>query len=90
VTCAYSGCQGKCEELAGNYGDHYFDTCPIRSINTMRWKVVLDLYNASKISPLSDWPYGFAPWVVESLINLNNEIESVQVQKQKEALNGSR
>ena len=90
VTCAYSGCRGNCEELAGDYGEEYFDTCPVRSINTKRWKVILDLFSASKVSPLCDWPYGYVPWVVTALTDLNNEIEAVITKAQQEALNGSR
>lgn len=90
ITCAFSGCIGKCEDLAGKYGDHEFSACPISVLSSRRWSVVLELFGASKVSPISGWPEDWAPWVVQSLSALRSEIDQAQARAQREAMkNGS-
>ena len=90
ITCAFSGCVGNCEDLAGKYGEFVFDACPISVISSRRWTVIFELFGASKVSPLSDWPEGWAPWIVRGLSDLRAAIDTATAQAQKEALKNGR
>ena len=85
ITCAVSGCVGKCDELGGTYGAHEFEQCPVASLQTRRWGVILELYGALRVSPLAQWPEGWAPWVVRGLSDLKGEIETAQSAATEEA-----
>ena len=90
ITCAFSGCAGDCEKLAGEYGKFEFDRCPISYLHSRRWSVVLELFAVARVSPLSDWPVGWAPWVVRSLSELTRSIETAKAEAANEAAKGAR
>jgi hypothetical protein len=85
ITCAFSGCVGNCEDLAGEYGAYVFDACPISVLSSRRWTVILELFGAAKVSPLSEWPEGWAPWIVRGLSDLKSAIDTATAEAQKEA-----
>tara|TARA_R100000995_G_scaffold33194_1_gene14936 strand:+ start:2617 stop:2793 length:177 start_codon:yes stop_codon:yes gene_type:complete len=53
-----------------------------------RIQAALGLDNARKISPLADWPHGFAAWVPEMLSTLKGLRDSRQAHDQQGGQNG--
>ena len=91
LMCHVSGCQaeGDCEKLAGKYGGEHFDRCPIALINeSTDFAVCLDLYAASKVSPIEGWPSCFSPWIVKTVVELHRELEKVQAESIKAVTRG--
>ena len=52
--------------------------CPSAYLRTHEFNYALELYAASKISPLADWPDGWACWVKEYLCAIDNAIKERQ------------
>ena len=52
--------------------------------------MVLDLYAASKVSPIAGWPESYAPWIVEGVIELHREIERVSSEAVRSASSGKK
>ena len=91
VICHKSGCQnpGACDKLAGKYGDHDLPMCPIAWINEDPcFLAALDLYSCSQVSPIANWPDGYAPWIVETVLELHAQSESAQAARIDEAHRG--
>ena len=55
-----------------------WERCPSSYLRTPEIHYALDLYSASKIAPLSDWPDGWACWVKEYLCAIDNAIKERQ------------
>lgn len=91
--CHVSGCQadGECEKLAGKYGTEDFAKCPVAMLNEAQdFAVCLDLYAASKVSPIHGWPSAYAPWIIKTVIELHREIERVSAESLKAVQSGKR
>ena len=50
--------------------------CPEVARARPRWQYIVGLYNAKSVSPLTDWPDGYAAWVPRDLA----ELEGAMVQ----------
>ena len=44
---------------------------------------------ASKVTPLADWPEGYAPWLVDAMTALHSEIARAEAQMMESIRNGS-
>lgn len=41
--------------------------CPVSLLRGSHWQTIVRVWNASLVSPLADWPYGHAAWVVDGV-----------------------
>ena len=70
LTCAggdLSECEHareNCKRRAGNYLNTTWDQCPVRVIlDDPRMTAAMHLERCAKISPISNWPFGYSAWV---------------------------
>ena len=49
------------------------------------WQTVLHLYDVGQVSPISDWPDGWAAWATDGLTALHWGVERAKANKLKEA-----
>ena len=75
--------------MAGRYGCHDLGTCPVRLLSSPEWGVVMYYWAASKVTPLADWPEGYAPWLVDAMTALHSEIARAEAQMMESIRNGS-
>lgn len=52
--------------------------CPERWRTTPRWQTLVQLYNASKLSPLAGWPDRYLAWVTHGMALLEHEFAERQ------------
>jgi hypothetical protein len=45
-------------------------------------------WTASRVSPLADWPHGYAPWLVDAMTALHSEIAAVDAATMKSITDG--
>ena len=87
-----SGCNGQegaCASRGGLMLGVVWPGCPVREImRDARIQAALGLDNARKISPLADWPHGFAAWVPEMLATLKGFRDSRQAHDPQGGRNG--
>ena len=73
-----SACGGEgsvCASRGGTYLGQQWETCPVSAaMRDRRLQAALTLDGARRVSPLADWPDGYAAWVPGLLA----EIESVR------------
>jgi|6_EtaG_2_1085325.scaffolds.fasta_scaffold41759_2 hypothetical protein len=84
---------GRCEKVPlkapmGILGYDKWPTCPVRLLRGPHWQHVVTLYNAKSVSPLSDWPHGYAAWVVDGLCSLEAAFSRKQSAEMKKATRG--
>ena len=78
-----------CASKAGKYLRHDFPTCPIRAaLDDPSLMYVLSLESQMETSPVSDWPDGFAAWVVDLLSAIKEIRHAKQEDDLKRARNG--
>ncbi len=64
--------------------------CPEAASRMPSWQVVIRLFNAKHVSPLSEWPAGWAAWVADGLQALQTAVDKKQAAEAKELSRGSR
>lgn len=52
-----------------------WDKCPTSYLKDSRLNMAVELYAATKISPLQDWPDGWAAWVRDYLVKIDQAIK---------------
>jgi hypothetical protein len=58
--------RSKCAEKAGFYVNNQWSRCPVREVlDDSRMTAALQVERQSKISPIANWPSGYAAWVPE-------------------------
>ena len=55
-----------------------WDKCPSSYLRTPEINYAMDLYSAAKVSPLADWPDGYACWVREYLCAIEAAVKERQ------------
>ena len=56
----------KCAKKSGWYLNHEWSRCPVREVlDDSRMTAALQLERQSKVSPIANWPNGYAAWVPE-------------------------
>ena len=56
----------------GILGYDDWPTCPVSLLRGPHWQHIVTLYNCKTVSPLSEWPQGYAAWVVDGLTALED------------------
>lgn len=51
-----------------------WDVCPLGVVDGPVWAPVAALWQASHVSPLANWPHGYAAWMVRALISVHTEV----------------
>ena len=60
-------------------------TCPMGMLRAPAWRAIVDAYVASKVSPLRDWPDGYAAFAHEGMIELHAAVRREDDRKIQQA-----
>lgn len=64
--------------------DLQWDVCPVGLLDGPIWQVVADSWRASRVSPLQNWPDGYAAWLQRALFALASALDEEAVRSLKE------
>jgi len=63
----------KCVQKAGWYLNNQWSCCPVREVlDDSRMTAALQLERQAKISPIANWPAGYAAWVPEYVCSISS------------------
>lgn len=80
-------CGPRCSEPVVIWGERY-PQCPETMRTAPVWRMVVQLYNQSKISPLAGWPDAYAAWVSFGVVALESAFAERMNRKVEAARNG--
>lgn len=83
-------CRGEDGECGWRRGSVILDRvdwprCPLAMANDATWSQLVNIYRASRVSPLSGWPTAYTSWAVRGLTALREEVQREEARQVKAA-----